>query len=173
MDKPIAIWGTDIEAAKIYYKLERDGQYVETFFDNRIEEDTYFLDKSVRKPTAEQVKKYFVYVGCKYHTYRTIADQLEGYGMEEIKDFLWYDLFKKKIVILHGNCHMEILRQYFLATRGFGVGGGYGIYPTELIHNNKKGYLNESVLHACDILIQQDVRDENTYGYKLGTNYFK
>lgn len=170
MEKLIAIWGTGIEAAQIYYKLEQDGQIVERFFDNRIEEDGWFLDKPLYKPTPENTKNYFIYIGCKYNTYRIIADQLETYGLEEMKDFLWYDLYKKKIVVMHGNCHIDMLRMYLTATKEF-AGGGYSVYPNQQIHDNKKGCINDNVLQVCSVLIQQDIRDENEFGYKLGTNY--
>lgn len=170
MEKSIAVWGTDKEAVQIYYKLEQDGQKVERFFDNRIEEDDWFLDKPLSKPTSKNIKSYFIYIGCKYHTYRIIADQLETYGLDEMRDFLWYDLYKKKIVVLHGNCHMSILRQYLMATKKF-IEEGYSVYPNQLIHENKKGYINENVLQACNILIQQDIRGENEFGYKLSTDY--
>lgn len=168
--RPIAIWGTDREAAQIYYELEKDGEHVERFFDNNVQQDAYFLDKPVSKPVAEKVSKYFIYIGCKYHTYRVIANQLDEYGLEEIKDYLWFDLYKKKIVVLHGNCHMNILRKFLLATKEF-IGGGYEIYPNELIHENKKGFINENVLQVCDLFIQQDIREENVFGYKLSTKY--
>lgn len=171
--KPIAIWGTDKEAARMYYELEKDGEYVEIFFDNNVQEDAYFLDKPVSKPVAEKVRCYFIYIGCKYHTYRMIANQLEEYGLEEMKDFFWCKLYKKKIVVLHGNCHMEILGQYLMATKEFREGrwGGYEIYPNELIQDNKKGFINENVLQECELFIQQDIRDENEFGYKLSTKY--
>lgn len=118
-NKPIAIWGTDIEAVKIYYKLEKDGYNVARFFDNNINENTYFLDKPVSKPSCSEVRRYYIFIGCKYHTYRTISDQLEQYGLEEMLDYIWYELYKKKIVILHGNCHMDILRKYLMYTKEF------------------------------------------------------
>ncbi|MCH5249313.1 MAG: hypothetical protein J1E98_05255 [Lachnospiraceae bacterium] len=169
-NKPIAIWGTGREAARMYYELEKDGEYVDRFFDNYVQQDTYFLDKPVSKPTAEKVKNYFIYIGCKYYTYRVIANQLEEYGLEEIKDFLWCNLYKKKIVVLHGNCHMDVLRLYLNANKEF-TGGGYEIYPNESIQHNTRGFISENILQACELLIQQDIRDENLFGYKLSSKY--
>lgn len=170
MAEQIAVWGTDREAAEIYYKLERDGSGVAVFFDNAVAEDTRFLDRPVRKPTAENTAGYFIYIACKSHVYRAIADQLESYGRREMTDYIWYGLYWKKIVLLHGNCHMTLLRKLLLSTKDF-VGGGYGLYPNPMIYENSRGYIDDNVLQACDVLIQQDIRRDNACGYRLSAEY--
>lgn len=169
-NRPIAIWGTDKEGAETYFKLERDGYKVDCFFDNKIDgEESFFLDKKVKKPDLHKVKGYFIFVACKYYTYQIITEQLESYGMNEIADFIFFDSYKKKVVLIHGNCHMEVLRHYLERTKNFK--DRYCIYPNSVIQDNKRGYINDDLLKLCDVLIEQDIRNENRFGYKLCSEY--
>jgi hypothetical protein len=109
--RPIAIWGTGVEAAAIYYQFYKDGKQTALFFDNYVETEGKFLDMQIVKPTFERVgMRYYTFVPCKYATYFNIVEQLIKYGLKEVCDFVYYACYNKKIAILHGNCHMEILR---------------------------------------------------------------
>lgn len=54
--RPVAIWGTGVEAAYIYYQLSKDGREAEVFFDNRIIGTGNFLDKRVIQPSSEHIR---------------------------------------------------------------------------------------------------------------------
>lgn len=168
-NKPIAIWGTDVEAAQIYYELRAAGYEIQIFFDNRIEKEITFLNIPVKKPNEQLIKKYFIYVACKYETYFAISSQLEQMGRHEIKDFIYYKCFGKKIALIYGNCHTRVIREYLEKSEAFIR--QYAIYPLPVIQNIKKGFVEDALLKACDLFIYMPIRENNRFGIKLSTEY--
>lgn len=85
--------------------------------------------------------------------------------MKEIRDFIYYDSYNKKIAVLHGNCHMNVVHEYLASSEEFI--NKYVIYPIPRIQVNSKGYIEQSLLEICDLMIIQDIQEENAYGFKL------
>ena len=89
-------------------------------------------------------------------------------NLTEFKDYVLYKYYKKKIVVIYGNCHMgilsEMLNSYFPFKKEF------VIYPFELICNiTSKEYLDNTVFEYCDVLIHQSIRENNRYGVEFAS----
>lgn len=169
--REIAIWGTDKEAAETCYRINKKGIAINCFFDNLSKGNEVFLGKRVIKPTKEAIANFYILVACKYNTYLVIAKQLKAWGYKEIEDFCYFDCIDKKVAILHGNCHVDIIRQYLENVDLFVK--SYTIYPVPLIFNNTEGNIGEELLKNCDLLITQDIKADNKYGKFLSEEYLK
>lgn len=161
----IAIFGTGEQALINYYEIRKNYEVV--FFLDNYTEKREFLGRNVEKPDQLNVYAYRIVVCCKY--YCEIATQLKSMGLIELKDFLPFGALGKQIVLLHGNCHMGILKAYMTKSEVFLQ--KYWIYPLLPIQSIKAGYIDDDLLKNCDLFIHQDIRKENYYGEKLSDDY--
>lgn len=105
------------------------------------------------------------------HNYKDISVQMKNMGFREFIDYIYYDFLYKKIVLLHGNCHMDVLELNFMKSQEFKR--SYSIYPNETICNNSKKYISEDVLKNVDVFIHQDIKDDNQYAFELSDSYIR
>ena len=164
--KNIVIWGTGVIGRSLYYNLCWGGYKVKYFVDNS-QRDVFYNCKVLR-PTKENCSKYLVVVASNLY-YEDIAIQLMEYGLEELKDYIPYQALGKKIVILHGNCHIGIIKSYLNTSKSFK--DKYYIYSIPMIQHNKKGYIKEHLLSNCDVFIYQDIQADNQYDIRLSEEY--
>ena len=70
----------------------------------------------------------------------------------------------KKLVIIYGNCHTAIIKEYLNACIQFQ--DEYTIYPLEYIQNIKNSsYFHENkCFKECDVFIHQSIQKSNRYG---------
>ena len=170
--RKIAIWGTAIEAVTAFYQLCKEQIIVDAFFDNGCNSELIFLGKKVFRPSKENIKEYYIVVACKYQTYFQIEEQLKDeYQFRSIVDFVYYKCINRKIIILHGNCHTTVVREYLESVETFVK--EYAFYPNPTIQLNKKGYIDSEILKNCDVLLIQDIREDNKFGIKLSGAYLK
>lgn len=127
-----------------------------------------FYGLSVYRPTKENCSKYLVIVASKVY-YEEISLELTEFGLEELKDYIPYEALGKKVVLLHGNCHTDIIKRYLNTSETFI--DRYWIYPLPMIQNNKKRYIKDHLLKNCDIFICQDIRESNPYDKRLSAEY--
>lgn len=170
------VWGTSIVSARFSY-LMRNRIHIEFYIDNAVkrnqEEIEYtFLGKEVLK--FEEFEKlgcrdYYIIAAVRESTYPVIQEQLIRAGYEEMVHFAYYEYFHKQIAILHGNCHMNIMKEFLSSSEEFTR--RYTIYPNPLIQNNKDKCIAEEVLKNCDLFIHQDIRSDNEFGYELSDEY--
>ncbi len=166
MKQKIVIFGTGGHAARDFYTLRKDYE-VMWFFDNNKEGGT-FQSKEIKKPDSNNIYKYFIAVSTSESFYAEIAEQLKRYGLMELKDFCLGSALGKKTVLLHGNCHMDILKQYMMTSDIFQK--EYFIYPLPPIHKLKKK-IDDDLLQNCNVFIHQDIRKENSFGYYFSDDY--
>lgn len=95
----------------LYYNILRGGgRYnVKYFIDNA--KISKFYDCEVVRPTRENCSKYPVVIASNIY-YKEIAVQLTDFGLMELKDFIPYQALGKKIVLIHGNCHVAVIGEY-------------------------------------------------------------
>ena len=116
-------------------------------------------------------KKIFIIVAAKITTYSKIAKQLIDLGLNEFDNFIYYEWLEKKLVLLHGNCHMEVIRAFLLSQTDFVK--KYSIYPAPLIQCYKDRRIDVNVCKNIDVWIHEDIRDENEFGFFLSDTYIR
>lgn len=117
----------------------------------------------------ELLSNHFIVVATREEVYMEIKEQLKELGYREFLDYAYYQHLGKKIAMLHGNCHMDVVKRFLLSSKQFK--DRYCVYPNRLIQNIKEKCLNEEVLQNLDLFIHQDIRSDNCFGYKLSDEY--
>jgi hypothetical protein len=168
----ICIWGTGVNA--LNFSVMCDDEIV-AYIDNYPRANFFELnDKPVvlSKDSSHFIRNYFIVVASTKDTYWIIKKQLENEGLEEFKNFCYYTNYKKKVVVLYGNCHMQSVQEALIQNNIFS--GEYGIYPLHFIHEiknqNREYELDSPCFAYCDLLIHQDIRDENSYGLQFASS---
>lgn len=174
--KKYIIWGTSIVSARFSYAV-RNRIHIEFYIDNAVERkqgeaDYSFLGREVLK--FEEYMKlnkddYYIIVAVMESTYPIIKGELGRAGYEEFTQFAYYECFNKKLAILHGNCHMNIMKRFLLSSGEFS--DRYMVYPNPLIQDNKEKCITDEILENCDLFIHQDIRADNEFGYQLSDEY--
>lgn len=163
--KDIVIWGTGVVARSSFYTISKFYN-VKYFLDNAPVDRFYGRD--VYRPTKENCSRYPVVVASNIY-YKAIAEQLLGYGLEELRDIIPWQALGRKVVLLHGNCYKHWIRQYLQTSKTFL--SQYWIYPLPRIYHLKQGYIREQLLKNCDVLISQDVQENNQFDKRLSFQY--
>lgn len=166
----LVVFGTGLEAVRCMYYLQEKGITVAYYLNNNCKVEQ-FCNCPVFEPNKENLRDVFVLVASKEHVYPIISKQLEENGLSEFKDYIYYDWIDKKLVLLHGNCHMLIISSLLLSSKTFSR--QYSIYPNPLIYENKKGKVEKAVLENCDVWIHEDIRTDNGYSYFLSDEYMR
>lgn len=166
MDK-IVMFGAGDQAVLDYYIL-REHYDIAYVLDND-EAKQLFYGKRVELPDESNVRQYFIVVCMNGENYLEVAEQLKSYGLKELRDFCPSGAMGKKIVLLHGNCHVRVLKQYMISSELFR--SQYYIYPTPPVQCFGGGYIDEDVLGGCDVFIHQDIRKDNPYGEQVSDEY--
>ena len=161
------IWGTHIEAWRSKLKFS-EYLNIEGFVDNNVRETTLKGDPIYHSADVLD-KPYFFIIVETLENYNEIKKQLMASGKKEFIDFIYYDWIEKKLVYLHGNCHMGILNPMLSSVEEFNE--QYAIYPYTAIHNNKDGFVDENILKNIDVFLHQDIQKDNAYGYPFSDEY--
>lgn len=166
------VWGTGIRAAQFSY-INKKTVNIEFYIDNQVErDDWFFMGKRVLNYDEAQsfgLENYFIIVATNENAYAEIKRQLCEAGHKEFENFSYYQFFLKKIVLLHGNCHMAIIRKFLLSSEKFSK--QYVVYPLPAIHNMKGKYIDEQALKNCDLFIHEDIRADNEFGFEFSDKY--
>lgn len=172
IQKEIVIFGTGLDAVKCAYELYSQEISIKYFLNNKKLIDL-FLGVPVYEPTPEYVSdSIFVIIAVRtISTYVSLSEQLDKLGLEEFTNYINYKWIKKKMVLLHGNCHMTVIQDYLESSKKFL--SEYAIYPNPLIYENKSGKIADIVIKNCDIWIHEDIREDNAFGYFLSDTYIR
>ncbi|WP_196805805.1 WcbI family polysaccharide biosynthesis putative acetyltransferase [Butyrivibrio sp. WCD2001] len=141
------------------------------FIDSYVTGTTGSKSFDIMKPfdVLGQKKNYYI-VAVSESKYFEIRDQLCAEGLVEFEDFIYWRLFKKEVVFLHGNCHMAVVRDMLYTSQVFT--SKYGIYPLVFIQN-MKSEISESLLRNVDVLISEDIQEDNRFGYEYSVAYLQ
>lgn len=168
--RTIAIYGTGLLAAKCAYDLEKQGIEIGFLLNSKCKIKE-FCNHKVYDPEDRNLKDVFVLVAVSEQYYKEIAEYLSAKGLVEFKDYIYHKWINKKLVLLHGNCHMQVIQQYLLSSDAFQ--DEYIIYPNPLICCNENGRIEEAVLANCDVWIHEDIQKDNQFGYYLSDEYMR
>lgn len=167
--KEIVIWGTGLHAVKCAYFLQQQHISVAYFLNNNCKIST-FLGKPVHIPSEVKCKDKLIIVASSENVYVAISEQLATLGLSEVEDYIYYQWFMKKIVLLHGNCHIIPIQEYLNSSSTFRQ--RYTFYQHPLIQNGMKP-LSKKMMQLIDLWIHEDIRSDNEYGYELSDEYMR
>lgn len=154
--KGIILFGAGKMAEKFIYQYYDDVN-INCLWDNR--RTGRLLDYYIEKPKYR--KNCFIIVTS--ISYLEIREQLISMGYCEFYDFIPASIFKKKIAIVYGNCHINAVKLYLECHKEFS--SKYGFYPFPMIQILKDMDIRyEKILGNCDLLFHQSVRKDNVYG---------
>lgn len=170
--REVSILGTGLDGTKCAYYLHNHKIPIKCFLNNNSEIDT-FMGYSVYEPDDMKLSKedYVIIAVRTISEYLELSKQLHNMGMKEFKNYIYYKWIGKKLVLLHGNCHMSVIHSYLESSKKFSE--RYAIYPNPRICNNKDGYIKNQVFENCDVWIHQNIRKDNEFGYYLSDEYMK
>lgn len=164
--KKYIVWGTGLQAVKFIYSADIDIAYV---VDSTWETDTFCGLVVAKIEEIEILEQYYIIIVTGIVAQREIRQELMEMGLREFVNFCWHGYIDKKMVLVHGNCHTQIIQEFLLSSVEFNK--NYFIYPMPLIHNNTEGCIKSELLESTDVFIHQDIRADNEYGYKLSDEY--
>jgi len=169
--REIVVYGTGLSSVKWAFEREENGGNIKYFLNSDSKIDT-FCGKAVYSPDIRNVRNcYIVVVVSSVEIYMDVSRKLQQFGLREFDDYIYYQWINKKIVLIHGNCHLRIAKGYLESSETFIK--QYAIYPNPEIHKNKRGKIDESVIRNCDVLIHQAIRPQNPFGQKLSAEYLR
>lgn len=171
MNKPIIVFGTGVDGFRCLNVLSR--QYnvrPEYFVVNNCQQDK-IKDFSVLECSRENIKGKFVIVATRETTYISIKEQFCKMGLMEFKDFIYYEWMFKKLVLLHGNCHLDVVESLLRSSSRFC--NQYSIYPLFRICMIQEERIPLEVLHNVDLWIHEDIQENNSYSYFFSDKYLR
>lgn len=169
--RQIVVYGTGLNAVKWAFQYEKTGGNISYFLntDSAIDE---ICGKPVYSPGIRNVKNCYIVVAVSTEKiYLEISQKLQQWGLCEFEDYIYYRWLNKKMVLMHGNCHMTILKEFMKSSASFE--DLYAVYPNPAICFNRKKEINETILKNCDVYIHQEIRTDNPYGYKMSDEYIE
>lgn len=158
------IWGTGLDAEKFYYQY-----YNKINISHCVDNFNYgskWHGLEIMKPDSLIGKKYKILVATSAY-YNDIKQQLSEMGFIEYRDFDYCFHVNKKIVFINGNCHCRVIKRYLETSKKFSAHYAFGDFPLVF---EKKDY-DENSLKYCDLYIHQDIRKDNSIGYKYSDEY--
>ena len=168
-NKKIYIFGAGLEGVQAEYCF-KDHVVIESFVDNYVEGKTGSKAFDILKPEeVVKAKNAFFIVATSERSYEQVKAQLNNLGLKEFQDYIYWKLLGKRIVYLHGNCHMLVVKEMLNTSKEFV--DNYGIYPLKCVQDIKE--IEKNVIKNTDIIISQDIREDNSYGKKLSLDYLK
>ena len=164
------LWGTGLDAAKFLYHCSEISYRIEYVVEENPAVEA-FHGYAVYKAEKNRWDGKYIIIASKKYT--EIRDILEENGMQEFQDFIYYEWLYKKIVWLHGNCHMNILKEFLISSYEFRE--KYSIYPALLIQEYPKNnrHISDAIIDNCDVWIHQDIQASNNFGYEFCDEYLR
>lgn len=169
LDKKILIYGTGLDAVRLFYTLKNLNMPVGGFI-NKNSKIKEFCGLKVYDCKRELIKGYYVIVASRFQSYMQIKMYLDTEELSEFDEYIFYEWLDKKIVFVHGNCHVSVIKEYLNSSSEFNK--KYVIYPTKLIQEMESG-IDQMLLVNCDVWIHQEIRNENPFGYRMSDEYIR
>jgi hypothetical protein len=153
--KKIVIYGAGFEAER--FITYSQGAYEPEYYIDRNANRTFHGKKVYTyEEKKNELNNKKILVAANEHSYKEISILLENEGFVEFEDFLSIHYLGKQLVILYGNCHMMILKQYFEQQVEF-----VKKYFVRLYYVGNKEIPSENDIKHCSIFIGQDIAEIN------------
>lgn len=171
LKKEIVIFGTGIDGLRCMDVLHKQYQLSPKYFIVNNCQQMSFAGYSVKECDKTNTAGKFILIATKEWTYGAIKEQLCSMGLVEFEHFIYYEWMFKKLVLLHGNCHLDVIESYLKSSKEFTK--RYSIYPNPRIYANPSKMIPIEVLQNVDLWIHEDIQDNNGYGYEMSDNYLR
>lgn len=173
--KPIIIYGAGWNAEKLYYKMieKKNTNNVHYIIDKKVKGKFHGIDifPSLDKIQCTRIEDYLIIVATTWPVYIEISKKLNEYDLIEFQNYIWGDLVERKIVVNNMNCYKRVIENCLEMSKSFRE--EYVFYPLPPIHLNKEGRISNNLLKVADLVLSQDVKSDNKYGYFFSTEYLK
>lgn len=159
--KKVIIFGAGKFGQMFVYRYFREIK-IHCFWDNnKIGE---CLGYPIRKPKFE--KGCFIIVAAT--VYLEMRRQLIDMGYREFEDFIFCELYQKKMAVTYGNCHISMIKNYMKCSGQFT--SEYAFYPFPMIQQMEDAKIEyQGILPHCDLFFHQAIRKNNEYGEKCSS----
>ena len=155
--KKLIIFGSGKVATRF---LVNERLNIDGVFDNN-KAGNIFWDITITRPVYNS--QYYIIIAIQNpFIYREIKKQLCTLGYTEFNDFIPYTIYKKKMAVAYGNCHMAAVKSYL--EREKMLQNTYGFYPLLPIQNIEDIQEYDQVFERTDLFLYQQIRKENRYG---------
>ena len=162
----VILWGTGQEAVSfLYNNRDFDVEYCVEQKHNVSD----FLWLRVFEANISRMQDKYVVVAVEDDRKQVIKNALVSMGKKEFRDFVFCGLINKKLVLVHGNCHMRIVKGFLNSSLEFRR--RFYIYPIPLLCNNDDKRIEGTLLDYCDVIILQDVKTDTAFGYEQSMEY--
>lgn len=168
--RPVIIWGTGLNAVQFTYQVKNTLK-IAGYIDSNGDYGQFQGKTVYRLSEISDYKKYYIIFAGTISIYESeIRPQLLQLGIKEFEDFICAKWYQKKMVLLHGNCHMSALSEALASSEGFDE--KYFIYKHRMIQEYRYGEtIDPYIIGHCDVFIHEDIQPQNRYGYKLSDEY--
>ncbi len=165
--KKIVLYGTGFAGEKFYCAYKKRYEIVYAIDQKN---DKYFHGIPVYSLEEKRnyLKDYFIIVATEtVFVYDEISCLLKECGLVEFENYEPAELVNRELMILYGNCHMRILKNYLQAhlefERRFLI--RYFYVADE---NENKRYPTDNELSHCKVLVLQDLKQHNDLNVPSG-----
>lgn len=158
----LVLFGAGIEGEKFLRHFWNDISF-KYVMDNK--KKGLFYNLIIKEPKYEE--NIFIIV-TSYRYYFEIRKQLIELGYREFIDFIPMSLYKKKMAVAYGNCHMGLVKMYLERHKEFSA--DYGFYPLPEIQMLGDDFPLKDILPFTKLLLHQSVREDNRFGYEFSSN---
>lgn len=159
MEKIVVI-GTGKEAESFLYKNR--GKYEVILFIDKTPRRNSFRGISVI--TLDSIRtmyndiKHKIIIATNAEEYIEIARELSKYGLEEFKDFFYFEALDKKLAFFWGNCYIAEIVEYIKQFPSFNE--KFWIYPCSFVHIYDRFYLPRSFFSNVSLFLYQDITEK-------------
>lgn len=169
----LVVWGTGKDAVKTTCALREQGLEVVMYTtgSGSICVNS-FMGKEIL-PAAEclECKDIFYVVAVRDVFWQEVKGRLMAAGLKEFEDFVFWKMLDRshKMVMLHGNCHLDVVENYLLSSSEFA--SKYWIYPYKRVCDMGDIRRFEKAISLTDVWVYQPIRPENSICYEVSDEY--
>lgn len=156
MEKIVVI-GTDKEAESFLYKNR--GKYeVVLFVDKRPRRNSF---RGVSVITLDSIVsmckdiKHKIIIATKEEEYIEIARKLSQYGLEEFRDYFYFEVLEKKLAFFWGNCYIRDLTKFMKQFPSFNE--EFWIYPLTNVYLYDRFYFSRLFFSRVRLFMYQEI----------------
>lgn len=166
----ILIYGTGFNAIK--FVMQNGIDKILCFVEEKKDIVEFFQKPVLRLEFAlSKYKGNKIVIASSGTVYFEIKEQLEKKGLKEFEDFIYWEIYQKKIALIYGNCHTVPIKEALVFSKKFN--SLYGFYPLKQIQIMKKEATDDydlPVFSRCDLLLHQSIRKDNIYGEEYASS---
>lgn len=171
--KKVVVWGTGKDSVKATYRLSEAGISVFKYVCgvNRANCESFMNRPLESADDSIYGKEYFYVVAVREVFWKEVKDWLINTGHSEFEDFVFWKTIDshRKMVMLHGNCHFDIIQLFLESSSIFNA--RYWIYPYERVCFLRENRYYDRLIQYTDVWIYQHIKPDNSICYEISDEY--